>query len=300
MHVIGLSMASLLELPQAELANGGPLVVLLVALGLGIGTLTGLFGVGGAFLLNPILIIVFGMSEATVIGSSLSFTIGTGAGGTARHMRRGNVEFRSMFIIGVGAIVGAVLGADLLVWLQKSLGATAYESTIRASYLALLLLTAWVTFRDPSATASRHSVLQRTPIPPHVKLPAAKLAGVSVPGLVGVGVLIGLTKGLLGIGGGVLFMPLLLLVVGLSAHQAVGTSLGVVLFSSAAGTIQHGLHDNVNLVMVMALVVGSSVGVQAGAWMCERLAARRLRRYFAAIAFLAAVMVAADLIRKLT
>ncbi|MFW6133878.1 MAG: sulfite exporter TauE/SafE family protein [Planctomycetota bacterium] len=299
MNVLGLSTASLFELPQADLAAGFPLVMLLVGLGLGIGTLTGLFGVGGAFLMNPLLIIVFGVRESVVIGSSLSFIIGTGAGGTARHMRRGNVEPLSVFIIGTGAIIGAILGVEIHTQLKMAVGEPTFQIVILSLYFVLLLATSWLTFRDPTG-GSRHSLLQRIPLGPRVTLRRARLAGVSLPGMVSVGVMIGVLTGLLGIGGGVLFMPLLLLVVGLSAHQAVGTSLPVMLFGAATGTIQHGLHGNVNLVLVMALIVGSSVGIQLGAWLCERLRARRLRRYFAAVAFLAAVMVAADLVRKLT
>lgn len=289
----------LLTLPPAELAEGWALLVLLLGLGLGIGVLTGLFGVGGAFLLNPLLIILVGIPETMVIGSSLSFTIGTGAGGTARHMRNRNVEFRSMLLLGLGAVVGAILGADVLQWLKGAMDAVTFESFILSLYLAMLLLTSYLTFRDPKEGAHGKSLLQRVALPPRVSLPGAGLRGVSLPGLLLVGAVIGVAKGLLGIGGGVLFMPLLLLVVGLSAHQAVGTSLGVVLFSSIAGTIQHGTHGNVNLVLVMSLVVGSSVGVQFGAHLCERLNARRLRRSFAGIAFLAAVMIAAKLASKL-
>ena len=95
-------------------------------------------------------------------------------------------------------------------------------------------------------------------------------------------------------------MPLMLVVVGLTAHQAVGTALGVVLFGAAVGTAQHGLADNVSLWVAMALLFGSVVGVQIGAWISTRLKARRLRQYFAVIVLLAAVLVAADIINELT
>ncbi len=289
----------MMPLDQIEAVLSGPaLLGVLLVIGLGIGILTGLFGVGGAFLLNPILIVVMGVSEPLVIGSSLSFTIGTGATGMARHMRSGNVDILSMVIIGIGAAVGAVFGADLLQMFESKLEPRAFKVLIRAMYLVLLLLVAWLMFRNPKEREGGRSPLQRLPLAPHVDLARAGLRRVSLPGLVLVGLVIGLTKGLLGIGGGVLFMPLLLLV-GMTAHQAVGTSLGVVLFSSIAGTIKHGLYGNVSLWIVMSLLVGSSVGVQIGAAICDTLHAAKLRKYFAGIAFLAAVMVAADLVNKL-
>jgi hypothetical protein len=290
----------MIPLDQIEAFLSGPwLVCTLLGLGLVIGILTGLFGVGGAFLLNPILIVGLGMSEPLVIGSSLSLTIGTGAAGMARHMRSRNVDIACMLIMGMGAVIGAVLGADLLVWLEKNLDLNLFKLVIRALYFVLLLLTGWLVFRDPKPHDSGKSLLQRLPLPPRVNLKHAELPHTSLPGLVIIGLLIGVTKGLLGIGGGVLFMPLLLLAVGMTAHQAVGTSLGVVLFSSVAGTIKHGMLGNVSMWIVMPLLVSSSIGVQIGASICERLHAKKLRRYFAIIVLLAAAALAVNLVGKL-
>jgi len=288
-----------MPLEQIDAFFTGPaLLCALVGLGLVVGVLTGLFGVGGSFLLNPLLIVLFGMDESLVVGSSLSFTIGTGASGAARHMRSRNVDVRSVLILGSGAVIGAVLGSWLHEFLRGLLKHD-FKHLILALYLALLVLTGLLVFRGSGGSKTRRSLLQRLPLPPHVDLPHAGLVRVSLPGLVLVGLVIGVAKGLLGIGGGVLFMPLLLLVVGLSAHQAVGTSLGVVLFSSIAGTIGHAQAGNVSLWIAMSLLVGSTVGVQIGAWLCDRLHAAKLRRYFAVIVLLAAVLVAVDLARKL-
>ena len=114
-------------------------------------------------------------------------------------------------------------------------------------------------------------------------------------GLFAVGILIGVMKGMMGIGGGVLLMPLLIVVVGLTPHQAVGTSLGVVVFSSIAGAVKYGLDGNVNLWVVMSLLVGSVFGVQIGAWICHRLHAAKLRRYFAILVALVGLCVAGRL-----
>ncbi|MCK4600825.1 MAG: sulfite exporter TauE/SafE family protein, partial [Phycisphaerae bacterium] len=120
------------------------------------------------------------------------------------------------------------------------------------------------------------------------------------PGLCLLGIAIGVMTGMLGIGGGVLFVPLLVLVAGLTAHQAVGTSLGVVLFGAIAGTIKYGLDGSVNLWIVMALLVSSVFGVQLGAHICQRLHAKRLRFYFAVMVLMIAVLLASDFAVKLT
>ena len=94
-------------------------------------------------------------------------------------------------------------------------------------------------------------------------------------------------------------MPLLILVVGLGPHQAVGTSLGVVLFSSAAGAAKYGLDGNVNMWIVMPLMLSSVFGVQFGAWVCQRLHARSLRRYFAVLVLAVVAAMACDFVAKL-
>jgi len=288
-------LGDLFRLDFPAYVQGVWLLVALVALGLGVGMLTGLFGVGGAFLVSPMLVAVLGVPKALVVGSSLSFTIGTAGAGVARHRRLGNVAPRTVLLLAAGALVGVWLGKLALDGLKASLGEAGSDQAFLALYLALLLVTAWLVYRGPREHASGRSVLQRLPVGPRVTVRAAGLHGVSLPGLLAAGLLIGVATGLLGIGGGVLYMPLLLLLVGLPTHQAVGTSLGVVLFSSVVGALLYGAEGNVNLALVMILLAGSSVGVQAGAWLCARLHARRLQRYFVVVVLLAALVVAVKL-----
>jgi uncharacterized membrane protein YfcA len=292
----------MMGLDQISAYLGGPaLLCVLAALGVVIGVLTGLFGVGGGFLITPLLIVLLGIDESLAVGSSLCFIIGTAAAGCRRHARLNNVEPRCTLILSAGAMCGAVLGTVLHELLRAGLsgGALDFKALMRGLYVALLVVTGYLVYREPREHGSGKTLLQRLPLPPRVELPAAGLTGVSLPGLCLVGVGVGILTGLLGVGGGVLFMPILLLVVGLTAHQAVGTSLGVILFSSIAGTLHHGMLGNVSLWIAMALLVGSSLGVQLGAWLCVQFHADRIRRYFAIIVFLAAAVVAADLAVKL-
>ena len=276
----------------SENLSGPPLLAALVALGLVVGVLTGLFGVGGAFLLNPILLVALRVPEQLIVGSSLCFTIGTGAAGVVRHRGSGNVDGRSTLVLAAGGAVGVLLGAGLLGLLS---GLANFQTVFRALYVGMLLCVAYLVFREPKPHASGRSPLQRLRLRPRVSLTTAGLSDVSLPGLLSVGLLIGAASGLLGIGGGVLFMPLLLLVVGMKPHQAVGTSLGVVMLNSIVGTVRYGWEGHVSLPLAMVLLVGSSVGVQFGAFICDRIGGRKLRRYFALVVLAAAVMVAVDL-----
>lgn len=277
--------------------HGPVLLLALVATGLVVGILTGMFGVGGGFLVNPLLMILLGIQETLVVGSSLCFTIGTAAAGTARHWRLGNVDPKTVIILVAAALPGVLAGKTLHVELRDALGPDWFAVLFRTFYLAMLLLTAWIVYSHPGQHHSGKSLLQRMPIGPYVNLTNADLDRTSLPGLCMVGVSIGLAKGLLGIGGGVMFVPMLLVVVGLRTHLAIGTSLGVVLLSSMFGTLLYS-DKGVNLLLVMALLVGSASGVQIGAWLCDRLHGGKLRRYFVYVVMFAAALVAVDLVLK--
>jgi uncharacterized membrane protein YfcA len=285
-----------LEQIQGNL-SGPALLAVLAAMGLVAGIFAGLFGVGGAFLVNPLAISLLGMDESLVIGSGLSFIIGTSASGVGRHMRSHNVEFRSAISLGVGAMGGAALGTLLHTYLKGYLGEGPFHILILILFASLLCLTAWLVFRDSPPHTSGRALLQRLPLPPHVDLPAVGIAGVSVPGLALLGLCIGMVTGMLGVGGGVLFVPLLILAVGFTPHQAVGTSLGVVLLASMSGAVSHFVKGHVSLWIAMSLLVGSSVGIQIGVAICDRLHAKKLRRGFSLVLLMAASLLLMDVVR---
>ncbi len=290
-------MTGLFSIPPSHLPQE-VLPFALMGFGLIVGVLTGLFGVGGGFMIVPLLNVLFGIPMPLAIGSSLCFTIGTGGAGLARHLRLRNVEAKSMIILGGAAVCGALLGTELSHFLQLTLGAggaKGFEHLMSGVFIVMLALTTWLVVRGGSDKRTGAALLQRLPLPPRIDLPDAGLKGVSLPGLCAIGLGIGVMKGLLGIGGGVLFMPVLILVVGLSPRKAVGTSLGVVTFSSAAGTIAHGLEDHVNLMIAMSLLIGSAFGVLIGANFCQRLHETKLRRFFGILVMLVVVWLAIDL-----
>ena len=292
-----MDLLSLHDIPSY--LSGPTLLVVLTAMGLGVGILTGLFGVGGAFVLTPLMNVLLGVPYSLGTGCSMSFTIGTGAAGWAQNMRLGNVATKSMIILAGGSICGTVLGQQLHEALLDHFGDEGFTLMMHGLFIVILLLTAWMIARWSPREKAGLSLLQRLPIGPHIEVRLAGLKGVSLPGMCAVGLVIGVLKGLMGIGGGVLLMPIMLLVVGLTIRHAIGTSLGVVLFSSIAGAVLYGRHGQANLWMVMALLAGSTTGVQIGVWLCHRWQADRIRRYFAWFILGVIAMLAWDLVHKL-
>lgn len=278
--------------------TGGALWASLAGIGLFIGILTGLFGVGGGFLVVPLLFVLLGIPYPIAIGSSLSFIVGTSAAGLPPHIRAGNVSFKTALLLAVGSMIGAVLGdlvQDVLIVYVAGGDEILFNRIMSVLFIFLLALTAWLVFMGRPEHHSGKSPLQRLPVGPRVDLSDVGLSGVSLPGLMVIGLCVGVVTGLFGVGGGILFVPVMLLVIGMDAHKAVGTSLAVVMLAAISGTVKKGLDGEVSLLITMCLLLGSSVGAQFGAWLCMKLHANRLRRAFAAVVLLAALLLVGKL-----
>lgn len=283
----------------SEYLSGPWLVVLLTLFGLAVGVLIGLFGVGGGFLVTPLLQLMFGIPYTIAVGSSLCFTIGSGASGLARHVRAGNYEPRTIAFMAVGAMAGALGGAQFNLHLNAAFGKVTYTLIMHSLFVVMLLATAVLLLARPRGEGQRRSPLQRLPLPPRVDLADPGPNGVSVPGLFVTGGAIGFLAGLMGIGGGIFMMPILVLIVGLSPHQAVGTSLGVMIWSGIMGTVKYTLNGRVNLWVAMALLVGSTVGIQVGAAICTRIHGYRLTKWFSLLVLAVVAFLIFDFVRQI-
>jgi uncharacterized membrane protein YfcA len=287
---------------QASL-SGSWLYFSLAAMGAVVGALAGLFGVGGGFLLVPLMNALLGVPIELAAGSTICYIIGTSTTGMVRHVKLGNVEILTAIILSAGSIMGAVFGDVLQNYLiiTVSHGNQAQFSNImQVLFIVLLLVIARLMYREPQRKDSGKTLLQRLPLPPRIDLPEAHLEGVSVPGLVLIGFFGGTLTGLMGVSGGVLFMPILVVAVGFTARLAVGTSLAVVLMASIAAIIKKTLSGGgkVSLVIALALLIASAIGVEVGVLMGQRLDSGKLRRYFAFVIFGAIAVVVVKLILR--
>lgn len=267
----------------------------LVALGGGVGFLTGLFGVGGGFIATPIMISVLGVDPTVAVGSSLGFTLGASTFGLRKHLRSGNLASRTALLIGGGSTLGMLVGY----FLHKAVAAATgerFDAIMKVSFIILLgLIAALLVLTADRVTRPRQSLLAKLRLPPYILIRKVGTP-ISILGLIGVGVPIGLLGGLFGVGGGIVLIPVLTLIVGLTPHVAVGTSLGAVLMSSIVGC---GLYafgsQTVDVAIIAALVSGSWVGTIFGAWVCNRLHAKHLHRLFAFVVAATAIFLLADL-----
>jgi uncharacterized membrane protein YfcA len=254
----------------------------LVSLGVLVGLIAGMFGVGGGFVVTPLLSVVLGVPLPIAVGSGMCQMIGTSMAALLRHQKLGQGDTRFGWLMLGGSILGAVAGARTVEALE-GYGSFAVTVTLDVAYVAFLLFALIPLLRRERGGIERlayvrHGPLTRVPLPPFVDLPRVPLTHVSVPLVAYIGLGLGFVSGLLGVGGGIALMPILLYGFGFSMRQAAGTGTFVMLATAVSGTVAHAFAGNVHLGLALVLLVGASISAQVGALGTKKLPAGLLRR----------------------
>ena len=274
-----------------------------------IGILSGLFGVGGGFLLVPLLNIIFNIPYNIAIGSSLLQMVGTSAASSLKHRGYGNIDYKLAGFILIGSIMGAEFGARILMWL-KSVGTIMIHGStiskmdlwINIIYIVLLSLVGISMFLESKKAKKRaprggvvdtifSQKIQNIKIPPIISLPTSKIKSISIWNLICLGFVAGILSGLLGIGGAFIMSPALIYLIGVPTSVAIGTSLFQTIFISGYGALTHFFKGNVDFALVACILVGSLIGSQLGAKIHNKLRGADIRYYFSLVIFFAAGIV---------
>ncbi len=249
-----------------------PLLVLFVSFGFMVGVLFGFFGMGGAFLITPTLLIL-DYPAPVAIGSGLAFYFGTSIIAVMKHYDIGQVNYKLGAVMFVGLTIG-IEGGRILVFGLEVLGVAslvtgvAYVVLLAAIGLLFLRRALAISDEDDSDDAPDDEIpdiakrVQAYEIPPMISLVSGGRA--SLWTISGVGGVVGLVSGLLGVGGGFIRMPAIYYLIGTPLSVAVGTSLFAGLFSGAFGTFTYGLSGSIDLVVVSLLLAGSALGARIG------------------------------------
>jgi len=252
-------------------------ILILLATGLFTGFASGILGLGGAFIMTPVQYLVFtamGISPDVAIkmafGTSLMVVLPTAISGAWRHHRKGAVHWRTAIIMGSGTLVVALIGATIATHLPGEALRITFGVVLLAGGIWMLINKRWNTTEEP-------------------KCPARPLLAWAIP--------IGLATGIIGVGGGIVAVPILVLALKFRMHNTVATSLGIVVFSSTGGIIGYIVNGlgvaglpayslgYVNLPAWLLLTVTSIGMAQVGAITAHRLSAKVLRYLFIALMF---------------
>jgi uncharacterized membrane protein YfcA len=289
----------------------------LALVGLAIGYVAGMFGVGGGFILTPMLHLVFKIPMPIAVGSALCQKIGTSIGSFLKHRQYQHGELRVDFVMLGASLFGVDAGTRLLSLLAgagtflnaRGRPVSIVTLTLEGIYAAMLLFAASMTLRAvrkaasaPAADghASTVAPLLRVAIPPYIALPAVGVPRVSVTLMAYLGFLTGMLSGLLGIGGGVALLPILVYGYGFSIKDAAGTGILLLFATVVVGTLEHALRGNVDLRVALAILAGSSIGSQLGARTTARVSNQTLRISFAALLLFTVGAIGIDMVRSLS
>lgn len=257
-------------------------ILSLLLLGGGVGFLSGLFGVGGGFLLTPLLIFM-GVPSAVAVATGANQVVGASVSGVIAHWRRNNVDVKMGLMLVAGGAIGAVGGVHLFARL-RSLGQV--DLTISLCYVLFLgfvggtmlfeSLRSILLSRQAGLPHKRHRHLwARLPF----KMRFAR-SGLYISALlpIVVGAIGGLLAALMGVGGGFIMVPMMIYILEIPTAIVVGTSLFQVIFVTAAVTVLQAVQtQTVDVILMLTLLVGGVVGAQFGARAGSRLRAEHMR-----------------------
>jgi uncharacterized membrane protein YfcA len=304
-------------------ANQSTNAMLLVGIGFVVGVLSGMTGVGGGFLMTPLLMSI-GIPSAVAVGTDSAQIAGTASSGALSHSRLGNVDLKLGLVILAGSLVGGTVGVRL-VYMLREMGS--FDFWVRTIYIVVLGAVGTFMLRESVQTWMHHRRLQASNSGEDSGFEElkAKLAQAGEPkttslsGLTSrwplqtsfktsgirtsmvfplvLGLAVGLLTALMGVGGGFIMVPAMIYVLGVPTIVAVGTSLFQIVFTSANVGLQQAMtNHNVDVLLAMLLLVGAAIGAQIGARVSTWLEAHQLRTFLAVVVVLVTIKMLVEIL----
>lgn len=287
-------------LPIAELPVSVPLFL---ALGGAVGVLSGLFGVGGGFLLTPLMIFL-GIPPAVAVGTSAAHIVASSVSGAVTQYRRDNVDLQMGLVMLAGGFVGTGIGVEAVRVLRR---AGLFDVTVSFSYVTLLgavgtllLVESVGALRNARKAgggrrrSGQHGAIDRLPL--KMRFRRSKLYVSAIPPAI-IGMFVGFMASVMGVGGGFVIVPAMIYLLRVPTSVVVGTSQFQIVFVAALATMLHALlNKSVDIVLATILIVGGAVGTQIGALAGRRLKGEHLRLLLAVLVLMVAARMSVDLV----
>ena len=290
----------LLPIAQVEIN----IIVILIA-GLGVGFLSGLFGVGGGFLMTPLLIFL-GIPPATAVGTEANQILGSSVSGGVAHGRRGNIDYEIGLFLLIGGIFGSTVGV-VLFRLMRDAGKI--DLLISLLYIAFLTIIGSLMLYE-----SIKALMQKDNRPKLVKrkrnfihsLPLKfkfrkSMIYISILIPIAIGLFVGFLSALMGVGGGFILVPAMIYLLRMKTIAAIGTSLFQICFVTANIVIlQATYNQSVDLILAIILLIGGVIGAQIGSKYSMKIKGEYLRVCLASLVLLVSLKMSVDLLNEPT
>ena len=287
-------------LPIAEVSVNA---FLLLGLGGLVGILSGMFGVGGGFLMTPLLFFI-GIPPAVAVATEANQIVAASVSGALAHLRRKSLDIQMGIILLIGGIFGAAAGVQVFAVLKE---AGQVDTLVRICYVVLLgvigslmlVESIRAILRTRQKTQVRRKLHQHNWIhglPFKVKFRASGLYISALPPLF-VGAAVGVLAAIMGVGGGFIMVPAMIYILGMPTKVVIGTSLFQITFVTAFTTVMHATaNQTVDIALAFLLFIGGVIGAQIGTRIGVRLPAEQLRIFLAILVIGVCVKLALDLL----
>lgn len=291
-------------LPIAEISVN---IFLLLGLGLGVGFLSGMFGVGGGFLMTPLLFFI-GVPPAVAVSTEANQIVASSASGALAHWKRKTLDIKMGSLLLVGGSAGSIFGVQLFAFL-RSLGQI--DLIISLSYVSFLGIVGGLMFvesvrsilrRNDPAAARAHSGHRKRgwidKLPFKMRFPASGLYISVIPPVL-IGFFVGTLAAIMGVGGGFVMVPAMIYILRMPTNVVVGTSLFQILFVTALTTfLQATQNQTVDVVLAVLLIIGGVIGAQLGARAGRNVKAEELRALLAMMVLAVCLKLGWDLVAQ--
>jgi uncharacterized membrane protein YfcA len=287
-------------LPIAEVSINA---FLLLGLGGVVGILSGMFGVGGGFLMTPLLFFI-GIPPAVAVATEANQIVASSFSGALAHLKRKTVDLRMGLILLIGGIIGAGIGLIIFNYL-KSLGQV--DLLVKLCYVAFLGIIGSLMFIEslrailktqsgsiPKKVRRPRSFIQQLPFKMRFRTSGLYIS--VIPPIL-VGLLVGILSAIMGVGGGFIMVPAMIYILGMPTKVVVGTSLFQIIFVTGFTTVLHATTNyTVDIALAVLLLLGGVIGAQLGSQFGARLRAEQLRILLALMVIAVCVKIALDLL----
>ena len=271
-------------LPIAEMSVN---ILLILSLGGLAGILSGMFGIGGGFLVTPLLIFV-GVPPSVSVATVANHIIASSVSGFIAHWRRNNVDFKMGWFLFSGGVVGSSLGVAIFHWLQRIGQIDFIISICYVTFLGIIgSMMAADSIRAMFKQGRKLAVIEKkhflTRLPWQINFPRS---GLTISGYapIAIGLFVGMMVSIMGIGGGFFLVPALIYILGMPTGMVIGTSLFQIIFITANVTfLQAVTTQTVDIMLAFLLLAGSVFGAQIGSKLGSRLPSEKTRGMLAAL-----------------